>query len=75
MKAKPVAAAPRYPAISGSRVGSASRGRSLRGALPRPSAKPSGGGGDVPIVAGILLALAALTALVVTARAGRASSE
>ena len=39
------------------------------------SAKPSGGGGDVPIVSGVLLALAALTALVIAARAGRASSE
>jgi murein DD-endopeptidase MepM/ murein hydrolase activator NlpD len=71
VKAKPAAPPRFHPRV---RVDQLPEGGPVRSAAA-PSGKPNGGGGDVPIVAGILIALAALTALVFTARAGRASSE
>ncbi len=76
VKARPVAAAPQY---LGDLWAAGRAGGSRRAVAPERvaagtiSTRPRGG--DAAIIAGILLALGALTALVLTARTGRSSSE
>ena len=76
VRARPVASRPQYLGQL-SAAAPAHRSSPTRPVERVASAAPgrATGGGDAAIVAGVLLALAALTALLLTARAGRSSSE